>query len=332
MSQCCWSMILGVALAAVSAAPLGAQDRELLRGTVRNATGDSLPNARVRAIAVGVDTIVRADFRGRFSLILPRGQAQLTATMLGFRADSMRIDVTGADTVYGIRLQRLAQQVAEVVVRAERWVGMRGVVGDEATMQPLAGVVITSMKRDVRVVTDSLGRFEFRLPKPERTAVQLSQPGYVSRPAVVTVQRGDTTSLVLLMKRGADPTYIRFALSDLGHRMAWAGIRVLVADRQQLSRRSGKTLEDGLYGGSLLSQRGIQLGRTICLFVNGEAQPNRPLWSISLADVDFVEVWARNTEQFGSLQARWPGGRCGSAPTNHKGGGPWVSVWLTNQQ
>ena len=320
-----------VTLEVLSSRALGAQERELVRGVVRTMTGDSIPNARVRARVPGADTTVRTDFRGRFSVVLPRGAAQLTATMLGFAPDSLRIDVAGADTLFSVQLRRLAQQIAEVKVRADAWIGIRGVVGNEQTMEPLAGVLITSMKRDVRVVTDSLGRFSFPLPKAELSSLQLSQAGYVSRPAMIRVQRGDTSALVLLMKRGQDPTYLRFALSDLSHRMAWAGMGTLVANRAQLSRYGAKTLEDGIFRSGLLSQRGIQLSRPICLFVNGEPQPNRPLWSIDLASVDFIEVWGRNTEQFGSLQARWPGGRCGAAQTNQRGGGPWVSVWLLNQ-
>jgi hypothetical protein len=307
---------------------VGAQARELVRGTVRSIAGDSIPNARVRARVEGADTTVRADFRGRFAFLLPRGAAHLTATMLGF---TLRIDVTGADTLFRLQLKRLVQQIAEVSVRADAWIGIRGVVGDEQTMEPLAGVLITSMKRDVRVVTDSLGRFSFPLPKAELSSLQLSQAGYVSRPAMLRVKQGDTSSLVLLMRRGEDPTHLRFALSDLSHRMAWAGMGTLVANRTQLSRYGARTLEDGIFRSGLLSQRGIVLTQPVCLFVNGEAQPNRPLWSIDLASVDFVEVWGRNTEQFGSFQARWPGGRCGAAPTNQRGGGPWVSVWLLNQ-
>lgn len=326
-----WTLLLIATATLAASRTLGAQERELLRGTVRTTAGDSIPGARVRARGAGIDTIVRTDFRGRFSVVLPRGPAQLAATMLGFAPDSQRIVVTGADSVIGLRLQRLAQQVAEFKVRADAWVGIRGVVGDDATMQPLAGVHIRSMKRDVRVVTDSLGRFEFPLPKAELSSLQLTHDGYVSRPAVLRVKRGDTTSLVLLMKRGEEPKYLRFALSDLSHRMAWAGTGVLVANREQLARNGGKTLEDALLGSGLLSQRGIILGRSVCLFVNGEAQPSRPLWSIDLASIDFIEVWRRNSEPLGSLQARWPGGKCGAAPTSHKGGGPWVSVWLVTQ-
>lgn len=302
-----------------------------MRGTVRSTTGDSIPNARVHARGLGIDTIVRTDFRGRFSVVLPRGRAQLVTTMLGFMPDSASFEILGGDALFSVQLRRLAQQIAEVAVRADAWIGIRGVVGDEQTMAPLAGVQIRSMKRDVRVVTDSLGRFEFPLPKAELSTLQLSHAGYISRPAMSRVQRGDTTSLVLLMKRGEDPKQLRFALSDLSHRMAWAGIGTLVANRAQLTRYGARTLEDGIFRSGLLTQRGIQLTRPICLFVNGEAQPNRPLWSIELASVDFIEVWGRNTEQFGSFQARWPGGRCGAAATTHRGGGPWVSVWLISQ-
>lgn len=200
------------ALESLASRAVGAQARELVRGTVHSIAGDSIPNARVRARVAGADTTVHTDHRGRFSFVLPRGAALLTATMLGFASDSLPIDVTGADTLFRLQLRRLAQQIAEVKVRADAWIGIRGVVGNEQTMEPLAGVLITSMKRDVRVVTDSLGRFSFPLPKAELSSLQLSQAGYVSRPAMIRVQRGDTSALVLLMKRGQDPTYLRFAL------------------------------------------------------------------------------------------------------------------------
>jgi hypothetical protein len=167
--------------------------------------------------------------------------------MLGFIPDSASIEISHADTLFNVQLRRLAQQIAEVTVRADAWIGIHGVVGDEQTMAPLAGVQIRSMKRDVRVVTDSLDRFEFPLPKAELSTLQLSHAGYISRPAMSRVQRGDTTSLVLLMKRGEDPKQLRFALSDLSHRMAWAGIGTLVANRAQLTRYGARTLEDGIF-------------------------------------------------------------------------------------
>jgi hypothetical protein len=116
------------------------------------------------------------------------------------------------------------------------------------------------MKRDVRVVTDSLGRFEFPLPKAELSALQLSHAGYISRPAISRVQRGDTTSLVLLMKRGEDPKQLRFALSDLSHRMAWSGIGTLVANRAQLTRYGARTLEDGIFRSSSPAWTSLRYG------------------------------------------------------------------------
>ena len=74
------------------------QERELVRGRVHSVTGDSISNARVRARASGVDTIVRADGRGRFAVLMPHGAALLNATMLGFAPDSVRVNVTGADS------------------------------------------------------------------------------------------------------------------------------------------------------------------------------------------------------------------------------------------
>jgi hypothetical protein len=94
--------------------------------------------------------------------------------MLGFMPDSASFEILGGDALFSVQLRRLAQQIAEVAVRADAWIGIRGVVGDEQTMAALAGVQIRSMKRDVRVVTDSLGRFEFPLPKAELSTSSLA--------------------------------------------------------------------------------------------------------------------------------------------------------------
>ncbi len=306
---------------------LGAQQRELIGGTVRTGAGNPLADVRVQATGAAVDTVVRTDARGTFSVLLPLGTIRVRATMIGYEPAETEVNITSADVRIALTLRALPPQLAAVEARAN-WVGIRGVVGDESTMMPLPGVTIRSISRDVHVVTDSAGRFSFPLPKSERTTMRLEREGYRTRPAVVLMQ-GPSADVVLLMTPGEDPNHLPSALADLSSRMGWGGIGMFVLDQEQMMQRTGNTtLWDGIRNSGMLHQKGILLTH-ICMFVNGMPRPFLHPRMITLAEVDFVEVWGYNREDTRTFSSRWTGGSCaGGRSPGRRGDGPWISVWL----
>ena len=304
------ALLLGLFFAAPRS--VHAQQKSVVTGTVRSAAGDSLPNARIHATGAGVDTTVRANAKGVFGVVLPFGVAQLQVTYIGYVPGARSITVDRPETNADVSLTRIAQQLSAVNVR-ENWIGIRGVVGDSATMLPLANTVIQSLHRGIKITTDSLGRFEIPLEKAEQTALVLHRDGYLSRPAHVSMENGGATDLVLFMLPGKDRNDMKNALKDLDRRMTWAGIGSAMIDREQLSKYGAVRLPQALDESGILTRRGLKLphdtiGKSngVCLFVDGRARVNWPLSSVIVSNVDFVEVYGFGADEGRSLLALWP--------------------------
>lgn len=78
----------------------------------------------------------------------------------------------------------------------ERWTGIRGVIGDEATREPIVGAEVMVAQVKKKVVTDSLGRFEIPLTREDQTVVQVKRDGYQTRIRSFGVTKGQATDVV----------------------------------------------------------------------------------------------------------------------------------------
>jgi hypothetical protein len=326
------------ALAAVAAAWFGAaanavsQETAVLRGAVRSTNGVTVVNARVSLVAGVKDTTLRTNANGNYAVVLPVGRIRVAVTMIGYQPFEQEVFTTG-DTTFDVVMHAVPQQVAGVDVR-ESWIGIRGVVGDEETMKPLAGVQVRSIKRNIRVFTDSLGRFEFSLPKAERTSLQLTLDNYKSRPAMVSLEETKSANITVLLTRGTDPNHMKHTLLDLDRRLGWGGMGMFVANAEILTRHGAQTLAEGLLESGMLARKGlVPPPDTFCVFVDGIARPDIQPQSIPVAGVDFVEVWGVNTDDTGTFAARWPGRTCRPQRAgSRRADGPWLGVWMKAQR
>jgi hypothetical protein len=223
-----------------------------------------------------------------------------------------------------MEMQGLAQKLSAVNVR-EDWIGIRGIVGDDVTMDALGAVKITSMKRTIKVVTDSQGRFEFALPRRERTSLTLSREGYLTKPFVVPMDSANSADIVVLMTRGADPIFMKQAMVDLEHRMAWGGRGMFVLDNNKLAATGQYNVGEAIFRSGMLIRKGVDLGRP-GVFLDGQPSSTLVLNTIKVADVELVEVWGMDTDDTRTLASRWPGGSAG-----HRGGGGWIVIWRKRQ-
>lgn len=314
------------ALVGVSA-EAAAQETGALSGVVRNTTGTVIANARIVINAGKRDVTVRSNSTGDYATTLPVGQARVVARMIGYQPFEQTLSIT-SDSKFDIVLQSTSQQIAAIEVR-EKWTGIRGIVGDDRTMTPLAGVTVRFAKRNITAVTDSLGRFMIPLPRPERTTLALSAPNYLSRPAVVSFDDANSVETTILLVPGKDPKHLKSSLIDLDRRLGWGEVGMFVADAGALTKYGAQTLQDGLLESGLLTRNGITYAPDrLCIFIDGAPRPDIKPINIPMAGVDFIEVWSANTEDTGTLSARWPGKYCQPQRFGaRRSDGPWLSIW-----
>ncbi|MGV3708718.1 MAG: carboxypeptidase regulatory-like domain-containing protein [Gemmatimonas sp.] len=318
--------LLAVATASNSAIALAQQpERGAISGVVSSPNGTPVSNARVQLRSAGRDTAVRTNDRGFYVIAYPRVSAELTVLMIGYQPARRSVSIEAATTV-DVQLTAIPQKLSEVSVRAD-WIGVRGVVGDDSTMQPLPNVLVRSTKRGISVRTDSLGQFEFSLPKRERVTLQLESEGYLTRPAYVGLDTTNSASVVLLMRHGQDAKHVKQSLVDLGNRLSWGGNRMFVVTRAQLSQQGAQYLGDGLRESGMLARKNML--NNGCLFIDGVPRPGTDFNMVPVTTIDFVEMYEVNADETGTLRSRWPYRGC-SPPTRPGAGGPngpWISVW-----
>ena len=170
-SKGCFATLL---LLQMASQPARAQ-QTAVSGTVRASTGEAIVGARVRAIIGVLDTIVRTGARGTYELRLPSGNVTFRVANIGYAEVVRTVRLAGARQVIDFTLTRNAQQLNEVNVSAN-WMGVRGIIADDSTKQPIAGAEVSVARRNEVVLTDSAGHFALALPWPNTRYCRLRMP------------------------------------------------------------------------------------------------------------------------------------------------------------
>ena len=78
-----------------------------------------------------------------------------------------------------------------------------GVVLDDSTRTPIAGVWVVSLFTNCRTVTDAQGRFRLQGARPGNDRIDIGRPGYRQfSPVGVAIEAGKTTEVTLRLRRG----------------------------------------------------------------------------------------------------------------------------------
>src|SRR5262249_10678693 len=104
---------------------------------------------------------------------------------------------------------------------------------------------------------------------------------------------------------------------------------------EDLTRYEGGTLSDNIISSPSFVKRGMTLGPTICLFINGQPKPGWPLDAIDVSRVVAVELYVAGPrgDATGTLAMEWPpAARCSpvattvtrTRPTDAK----YAAIWL----
>lgn len=291
-----------------------AQQRGVLNATVRDEDGNGLAGARVRILAVGVDTTVRATDRGAISISLPYGAAQVTASNIGYEASDREIEIDKATVEATFTLRTVARQLAAMQVR-ENWTGVRGIIGDNRNRLPVAGAEVMVPQLKKKVVTDSLGRFEIPLEKSSTVILQVSRKGYDMRVMSFPLNESSGTDVVMFLEPGEDSRKMKFVYRDLQQRLATIGPRSFVADRDMLARDGSMNVYEALTRSGLLQKSGLKFGSETCLLIDGTPKYGFTASTVRVADIDFIEVYGKDSDIGNSLRTMWGRGQCGIEQT-----------------
>ena len=72
--------------------------------------------------------------------------------------------------------------------------------------------------------------------------------------------------------------------------------------------RYGSSASDAIRGSQSFVKKGLQLGSSVCLFVNGVPRPGWPLDAIPPEQIATGELYTKTGDETSTLAARWPHG------------------------
>jgi hypothetical protein len=216
------AVLPAVALLAIVVCPSAAAAQGALAGIVRDASGTPLPQVDVRALTQDIAT--RTDSLGRFVLSgLEPAWHRVLFRRIGYDRLEMEyaIDRVGTRQVE-ITLTRLPETLAAVVVRARRWTGVYGSVGD-VRLQPLGGVQVELMGSSRHVTTtDSAGRYRLPDLPAGNHIVLVRRRGYYPVLRSLTLEAGEARELSLALGPLPSRSAASAGLAGFGGRMDFA--------------------------------------------------------------------------------------------------------------
>ncbi len=323
------SVAIAVLLAAANSVE-AQQTAVRLVGVVRDsAAGTALRDAVITATVRDSVRTARSDSAGRFSIVLPTGQITLNARRLGYRSASRRIDAVPIDTV-SIVLVPLPQALAETRVTANA-MGIRGVVGADGTLSPLARATVRVLGKD-SASTDSSGRFYIPISKSGPYVVRISAGDYRDRIVSVEIDDGKPVDLFVLLDRATAGARIsEMALAEFDKRQHWLGQRGALIPSEQLTRYRGSVI-DAILGAPSFVRKGLRIGSSVCVFINGQPKPGLPLDAFRVEEIAAIEVYTAKGDDTNSLVAAWPlGAHCTDTGIRSAERGPslvsFVAIW-----
>lgn len=285
-----------------------AQERATqIYGVVRDSgSGTALPNAIITATFGDSVRTVRSDSSGKFAMLVPAAKITLETRHLGHRSDSRRIDSSAKVDTVSILLVELPRSLAEMRITASA-TGIRGIVGSNATLLPLSGAHVGVLGKDV-VATDSSGGFFIPISRAGSYALRIRAGDYSDKIVSVEVEDGKLLDLSILLDRSLSGARIsEMAWSDFDQRQRWLGSRGALIPSEQLLRYRG-SLVDAIEGAPSFVRKGLRLGPTVCVFINGQPKPGWPLNALPVEMIAAIEVYTIKGDATQSLAGRWPSG------------------------
>ncbi len=327
---------LTVALGAASVAA-GQVPARVVRGTVRDsATGQELNGAVVELVGPSVRTVARSDQRGTFQFSrVADGRYHVSARLIGFVESGRDVDVTGRDVSISISLSPTSQRLDTVRVRASV-TAVYGVVGTSIGLHPVPDAAIQVIGSQQKGTTDSAGKFFVSLKKGGGYFLRVHHAGFADQFFPVDVPNDHAVDTFVLLDSGSVATGSEMMWDEFDERLRWQGQGASIVPGEEITRNGGSA-GDAIRGSSSFVRKGLALGPTVCLFVNGVPRPGWGFDGIPPEQIATVELYTNTGDETHTLADQWPhDAQCGrtggvpapTSPFNRRSVVQYAVVWL----
>jgi hypothetical protein len=288
-------LVLGSALEAQIVRPPAAgtppiQGPGTLVGIIVTPTGRPIDSAIVAMVDPRRE--IRSGFDGQFKFTkVPTGEFDIVVRKIGFVMQRTRIKVDPGGGSIRVVLPPVVQTLPPSVTEAEQE-GLWGTVGDTAYNAVPGALVSVVGSGAGGITTDSLGKFYLPV-KPGSYPVRVTKKGFMTQLASVTVPEKGGKRMVILLTPGTSATAAReaFALDNLRQRRVYAfGPMQKILTREDIARLGYDRIEQ--FAQSVAARR---VDENCTVSIDGLATESVPMWSVDMADVEFLEVYSTST-------------------------------------
>lgn len=310
------AIVLALSVAGTAAKAQVARE-QVLAGRVVGPDSQSVAGATVRVMQGATTHVVRTDDAGRYRVGgMADGQWTAAVQAVGFVSFFERFAFAGPSMEREFRLKRVQTELDPVLVEGN-WSGVRGFVSDDRDLATLAGARITVVsKTGERLETDSSGRFELERPAGSVVMLRVEREGYARRLVKVEVPERGAARLVVRMDTLYEPRNDFADWQDMQERLRTADNRSAFVGREEIEAMGAKGLGPALAATPSVTRSAIVVDSRACVFVNGVPKPEVTVAALSTMDVDFVEVYMKDSNMLRTLNARWPQGSLCGQPTD----------------
>ncbi|MGH7679460.1 MAG: carboxypeptidase regulatory-like domain-containing protein [Gemmatimonadaceae bacterium] len=290
---------LTVLCALVLASTASGQTRSV-SGVVRDsATGRPLAGAVVELRRDTVRRVSQSDDEGEFHLgEVPRATYQVSVRRLGYAARNTDVQVGGDDLTIEINLVPIARDLDTLYVRAGT--GIYGIVGNSEKLTPLAGAKIQVLGENRNKLSDSSGAFFVPLAKGGTYLVRITRPGFAARMFPIVVASGRAVDASRLLDSANTAPGLEVLWEDFDKRLRWRGMNSALVTGSEL-RRAGAVEATPTF-----NTRGLRLGSSICVFINGTPRPGMNLDVVSPDRIEVMALSGASDVSARDLAAKWP--------------------------
>ncbi len=329
----------------VQAQAPGERAARVIQGDVRSAADSAtIAGATIEIAGPRFTRTVRSDEAGKFWFgQVPVGSYRLLVMRIGYEPIRQDVAVGESNADLRVVLKPDAQDLNTIITRANVTAvyGGIGAVGaaknaqGEKTMTAVKGATVQVLGSRKTAVTDSLGRFFVELGKPGRYIIRVTSPGLAVQLFTVDVPRNKAVDASRLLDsvRTEAPTGREYLWGEMDRRIGWRAMNSALVSGAEL-RELGGSLTDALQRSKGMTLRGMRIGATTCVFVDGIPKPNWPLDAFRIEEVEAVELYGPRGDPTNLLASSWPAGApCAAsgrfAPSQNRAipVAQWAVIW-----
>jgi hypothetical protein len=280
-------------------------------GIVRGRPNDEpLAGALIDLRADAKQFSARSDQFGAFEITTATsGTYRMTLRRIGYLELTRDFVVAGRDTAITLTLDRRVQMLDTMHVRASV-TAIYGVVGTSAALLPIPGAKVTVVGVGKAETTDSAGRFFVPLKKPGTYFLRVAKPGYTHQVLTLDVptDRSVETSALLDSSAAAARPGTERLWQEFDKRVEWNAMNSALVTSVELRKFESMLLSEAIRSSPSFAKRGLKIGNSACVFLNGTPRPGLTLDGLRVEEVEAVELYGAGGDPTNSLLNDWPRG------------------------